>query len=82
MKLIFCLQINTKLSYKLISLILVGMARPAQINQNKKFVKSLQYLRKKEGMKLFFCADEHHSYLEIDTIFFDGCDQSCLKYSK
>ena len=31
---IFCMKINTKLSYKLIPLILVGMARPAQINQN------------------------------------------------
>ena len=82
MKLIFCLQINTKLSYKLISLILVGMARPAQINQKKKFVKSLQYLRKKEGMKVFFCADEYHSYIEIDTIIFDCCDLACLKYSK
>ena len=82
MKLIFCLQINTKLSYKLISLILVGIARPAQINQNKKFVKSLQYLKKKEGMKLFFCADERHSYIEMDTIIFDCCDQVCLKYSK
>ena len=38
--------------------------------------------RKEWGMKLIFCADEHHSYLYIDTIIFDGCDQACLKYSK
>ena len=48
MKLIFCKQINFKLSYNLIPLILVRMARPAHthITLNKKFVKSLQYLRK------------------------------------
>ena len=47
-KLIFCMQINFKLSYNLIPLILVRMARPAHtyITLNKKFVKSLQYLRK------------------------------------
>ena len=37
---------KTKLSYKLIPLILVDMARPAQITQNNKFAKSFQYLKK------------------------------------
>ena len=46
MKLIFCLQINIKLSFKLIPLILVGMTRPAQITQNNKSAKSFQYLKK------------------------------------
>ena len=36
MKLIFCIEINIKRSYKLILLILVGMARPGQITQNNK----------------------------------------------
>ena len=40
MKLIFCIQINIKLSYKLILLILVDMTRPAQITQNNRFWKS------------------------------------------
>ena len=46
MKLIFCVQINIKLSYKLIPLILVVLAKPAQIALNNKFAKSLQYLKK------------------------------------
>ena len=46
MKLIFRMQINIKLSHKLIPLILVGMVRPAQITQNSKFAKSLLYLKK------------------------------------
>ena len=46
MKLIFCQQMNIELSYKLIPLILMGMARPAQIAQNNMFPKSLQYLKK------------------------------------
>ena len=53
-----------KLSYKLIPLIMVGMARLAQITQNNKFEKYFYYL--KEEMRdevFFFCADEHHSYL-------------------
>ena len=45
-KFVFFIQINIKLSYKLIPLILVGMARPTQITKNKKFEKSLQYLKK------------------------------------
>ena len=45
MKLVFWIQINIKLSYKLIPLILVSMGRPAQITQNNKFIKSLQYLK-------------------------------------
>ena len=46
MKLISCLQMNIELSYKLIPLTLMSMARPAQIAQNNKFPKSLQYLKK------------------------------------
>ena len=52
LKLIFCIQINIKLSHKLIPLIL-GMTRPAQITQNNKFAKSLQYLKESEGWRLF-----------------------------
>ena len=61
--LIFCMQINIKLSYKLIPLILLGMARLAQISQNNKFAKSFNISGKKWGIKLIFCADEHHSFL-------------------
>ena len=41
MKLLFCMQINIKLSYKPIPLILVGMARPTLITRSNKFSKSL-----------------------------------------
>ena len=52
---IFYIQINTKLSYNLIPLFLVGIARPAQIAKNK-FTKSFQYLKKEVRMKLIYCA--------------------------
>ena len=48
MKLTLCTQMNINSFYKLIPLILMGMARPVQITQNNGFAKSLQYL-KKEG---------------------------------
>ena len=63
MKLIFCLQINMKLSYKLITLILVDMVRPSRIIQNNKFAKTLQYLKKEVRIKLIFCEDKHHIFL-------------------
>ena len=45
MKLIFCMPIDIKLSYKLIPLILVVITRLAQITQNNKFAKFLHYLK-------------------------------------
>ena len=54
MKLIFCIEINIKQSYKLVPLILVDMARPAQITQNGKFAKFLQYLKKEVGDEVNF----------------------------
>ena len=48
------MEITIKLSYKLIPLILVGMARPVQIIQNNKFAKSLQYLKKEVGDEVDF----------------------------
>ena len=49
MKLIFYLQINTNIFYKLIVLLWVCMARHAQSTQNNNFIISLQYL--KENVK-------------------------------
>ena len=46
MKMIFCMQLNIKLSYKLIPLILLGIAIPAHITQNNNSTKSLQFLKK------------------------------------
>ena len=46
MKMIFCMQLNIKLSYKLIPLILLGIAIPAHITQNNNSTKSVQFLKK------------------------------------
>ena len=63
MKLIFYMQINIKLSYKFILLIMLGMARPGQITQNNKFAKSFQHLKEEERNEVSFFADENYSYL-------------------
>ena len=55
MKLIFCVQISMKVSYKLILWFLMGMVKHSQSSQNSKFAMSLQYLKKKLEMKLIFC---------------------------
>ena len=57
MKLILYMQINIKLSYNLMPLILVGMARPAQITQNNKFAKSQHYLKKEGGDEADFLCN-------------------------
>ena len=60
MKLIFCMQINIKFSYNLILLSTIVPKLPK--------ITSLQNLcdisRKKRGMKLIICANEHHSYIK------------------
>ena len=83
MKLTFCMhiQISIKLCFKLIPLILLSMARHARIMQNNKFAKSLQYLQKElsyeaDGLH----AESHENLLQVDTIIFDGFDQTCLQY--
>ena len=57
MKLIFCMQINTKVSYKVILSLLMGMIKHSQSTQSKKFSISLQYLKIKsyEWSSFFVC---------------------------
>ena len=58
------------------------MARHAQITQNNKFAISLQYLKKEMRDKVdFLHADEHESFLQIDTMIFNGNGQAFLKFS-
>ena len=38
--------------------------------------------KKKWGMKLIFCTNKHQSFLQVDTIIFDGHDQGSFKHSK
>ena len=59
MNLILSLQINIKL----VPLILVGMAWPAQITQNSKFSKFLQYLKKEVKDKVDYFCNQRHSFL-------------------
>ena len=114
MKLVFCLQIYTKVFCKFIVSLEVCLVRHAQSTHNNKFAISLQYLKKniefllavkhrmflqiyaiilgvwpcmpklkfpislqyiKKGvMKLnFLHIDNHESFLQIDTMIFDGC---------
>ena len=59
------------------------MSRHAQITQNNKFAISLQYLKKEVRDKVdFLHADKHESFLQIDTMIFDGNGQAFPKFSK
>ena len=94
MKLIFCTQMSKKVSYKLIQWFLMGMAI---FSQNRKFVITLQYLKKEVRDEVdFLCADKHQSFLEVDfstlgnkvvyiiqggTIVTDGHDQASNKFA-
>ena len=49
---VFCLQINNRISYNLVLLFLMGAARRAQSTQNDKIVISQ---KKKGGIKLILC---------------------------
>ena len=48
------------------------MAKHARITKNNKFVISLQYLKKEVSDEVFFAADKHESFVQIDTMIFMG----------
>ena len=53
----------------------------AQIIQNNKFAISLQYLQKEVSDEVdFLYADKHESFLQIDSIIFDGDGQAFPKF--
>ena len=59
------------------------MARHAQIIQNNKFAISLQYLKKEMSDEVdFLHADKHESFLQIDTVIFDGDGQAFPEFLK
>ena len=59
------------------------MARHAKITQNKNFAISLQYLKKEVSDEVdFLHADKHESFLQIDTMIFDGDGQAFPKFPK
>ena len=53
------------------------VTRYAQITENNKFDISLQYLKKEVSDEVdFLHADKHESFLQIDSMIFDGGGQS------
>ena len=66
-KLIFCMQISMKVSFKLIQWFLMGMDKHFQNSQNRKFAMSLQYLVKGVRDEVdFLLADKHQSFLQVN----------------
>ena len=53
------------------------MAKHVQITQNNKFTISLQYFKKEVSDEVdFLHADKHESFLQVDTMIFDGNGQA------
>ena len=75
-KLTFCLQINTKVFYKIVSL-WVCVARHAQSTENNKFTISLQYVKENVKDEVdFLPADKCLRFLRSDTITLGVCGQA------
>ena len=73
LKWFFCLQINTKVFYKVI-VFWMCVTRLAQSTQNNKFAISLQYLKENGKNEVdFLLADKHQRFLQNDTIIFGVC---------
>ena len=59
------------------------MASHPLITQNNKFSISLQHLKKEVSDEVdFLHAVKHESFLQIDTMIFDGDGQAFPKFSK
>ena len=59
------------------------VARHAQITQNNKFSISLQYLKKEVSDEVdILHVGKNESYLQIDTVIFDGFGQAFPKFPK
>ena len=72
----FCLQ--TSVSYKLVLLPLVGLARHAQSTQNNKLAISSQ--NKVRDKYDFLHEDKYQSFLQASSIVFTGHSQACPKF--
>ena len=59
------------------------MARHAQITQNNKFALSLQYHTKEVRDEVdILHANKYESFLQVDTMIFDGNGQAFPKFPK
>ena len=77
---IFCLEIKTKVSYKLIISLCVGIASHAQSAQNK-FAISSQYFKENVKDKVdFLPGDKHQRFLQIVIVILGVCGQTCTNY--
>ena len=53
------------------------------MTQNIKYVVPLQYLKKELIYEVeVLYADKHESFLQVDSIIFDGFGQACPKYPR
>ena len=69
MKLIFCIQISMKVSYKLILWLFLWIVKHSQSSGDRKFVMSLQYLKRQVEMKLIFCIIIKVCWTLISTLW-------------
>ena len=68
MKLIFCMQINVKVFYKIIVSLWVRVARHAQSTENRNFAISLQYVKENVKDEIgFLPADQRQKFLQISS---------------
>ena len=75
------MQMSITVAYKLILSFLMGVARHVESIQNNQYVVSLQYLKKELSYEVdVLHADKRESYLQVDSIIFDGCGQACPNY--
>ena len=82
MNTISCMNISTKVFYKLVVSFLLVIVRHAQSTQNRKFVMSLQYLKNKGRNEVdVLHADKHEYLLQVNTIIYSGFGLAPPNYS-
>ena len=74
---------NTKVFYMLIVSLWVCIARHAHSTQNNNFAISLHCLKENVKNEIDFVpVDKHESFLQIDTVIYDGDGQAFPKFPK
>ena len=82
LKWFFCLQINTKVFYKVI-VFWMCITRLFHSMQDKKFAISVQDIKKNGKNEVdFLLAGKHQRFLQSDTIILGVCIQACPNYPK
>ena len=79
----FYMQKNIKDFFKLILSFSAYVAKHVQITENNKFAICLHYFKKEVSDEVnFLHADKHESFLQVDTMIFDGDGQAFPKFPK